>query len=781
MEEAHWLFQVKSEAAIMYFHSPYPEVRSVTSPHDDPNTPCETLRSYFLGMLFMGASTAINTFFYPRQPSINLGPNVLQILLVPCGWFLARVLPDRGFTLFGSRHSLNPGPWSFKEQVFCSILFDITDGFASVIDVFYVQKLPQYLKQDWVDFSYEILLALAVEFLGFGFAGLLRRFVVFPVDTIFPSVLPTLALSRALVVPETKKENIHGWKITRYRFFLMCGVAMYIWFWVPNFLFQALHAFNWMTWIAPQNLTLAIITGFYGGMGFNPLATFDWNVSGSGFLTTPFWSAMQTASGQVIAGLIMIGLYFSNTYWVGYMPINSNGAFDNTGVKYVANKIISNGQFDVAKYEKYSPPFYSASGVFTQGSWFAWVTLVVTYVTIRFWPGLKRAYKGMWRSLRHTESVYKGHNDAHTRMMRAYPEVPEWWFMVMLLIAFGFGVAAMEAWPTECPWWSILIVIAISSVILVPFTFILAQANVAVQSTGFYHILCGLIWKGQPQPLLLVSAFGINFTNGASSWIADLKMGHYAKLPPRALFRGQVIATLLHSFIFIGIVDWMLVAFDDGTLCTYANKEHFVCQTVNQLYTNTTEYGVFGTRNIFTLYPIMPYCFLLGAIVGITFATVQLQGHRIRDWCSRHWNPDKFERWDQKVFKRLSYLRGLNPAILWSGAHQWGGGTNLSWTINGLYLSFIFMFYIKRRFPEWWEKYNYLIESSFNVGVAFSGLTQELAFNFGKKAISLDWWGNTVSLAGMDYQLYNNNASLYTIPKPPGYFGPAKGQYPNKG
>jgi hypothetical protein len=41
---------------------------------------------------------------------------------------------------------------------------------------------------------------------------------------------------------------------------------------------------NWMTWIAPNNFALANITGSYGGMGFNPISTLDWNTAGSGAL-----------------------------------------------------------------------------------------------------------------------------------------------------------------------------------------------------------------------------------------------------------------------------------------------------------------------------------------------------------------------------------------------------------------------------------------------------------------------------------------------------------------
>lgn len=48
---------------------------------------------------------------------------------------------------------------------------------------------------------------------------------------------------------------------------------MFIYFWFPNYLFQALSYFNWITWIAPQNINLAAVTGSLGGLGVNPLPT----------------------------------------------------------------------------------------------------------------------------------------------------------------------------------------------------------------------------------------------------------------------------------------------------------------------------------------------------------------------------------------------------------------------------------------------------------------------------------------------------------------------------
>lgn len=108
-----------------------------------------------------------------------------------------------------------------------------------------------------------------------GLAGILRRLAVYPTEAVWPSALPTLALNRTLVNDDNKREKINGWSITRYRAFVYSGVFFLIWYWIPNQWFVALRLFSWMSWISPQNKNLAIVTGSYGGMGFNPFSSFD--------------------------------------------------------------------------------------------------------------------------------------------------------------------------------------------------------------------------------------------------------------------------------------------------------------------------------------------------------------------------------------------------------------------------------------------------------------------------------------------------------------------------
>lgn len=49
--------------------------------------------------------------------------------------------------------------------------------------------------------------------------------------------------------------------------------------------------------------------------------------------------------------------------------------------------------------------------------------------------------------------------------------------------------------------------------------------------------------------------------------------------------------------------------------------------------------------------------------------------------------------------------------VFWAGALNWTGGNNLSYATTGVYMAFVFMYYIKRHYLAWWEKYNYLLEA----------------------------------------------------------------------
>ncbi|CAJ2514139.1 Uu.00g022580.m01.CDS01 [Anthostomella pinea] len=522
-----------------------------------------------------------------------------------------------------------------------------------------------------------------------------------------------------------------------------------------------------------------MITGFWGGMGFNPWATFDWNVAGHGFLVTPFFSTAQQYVARVLSGLFIIGMYWGNTCWSAYMPINSNESFANDGKKYNVTRIANKAGdgVDLDAYKAYGPPFFSGANVFGQGAWFAWYPMTLFSVSIQHWDGLKKSAIEMYKGVRHRRSIYETFHDPHTRIMKAYPEVPDWWFACVLLLSLALGIVALTVWPLTVPVWALFAVVGISAIMLIPSVLLLASANIGMGFNALFQLLGGVWFVGKPEASIILTAFGQNFNAQADSYITDQKMGHYAKVPPRAVFRGQVISILCNCFIFVGMLDWMVVNFDNGALCQWSNAQHFVCADAVLVYASAIEYGAFGVKNMFELYPILPWCFFIGSVVGIAWGVSRRYVPAIRAYVQRRLPGDMSSTLEKYLFRPLSYLYWFEPAVFWTGALNWTGGNNLSYATNGLYVSFVFMCYIKRHYGAWWEKYNYLVEAGFGVGVALSAIVQTFAFAF--TGIELTWWGNTVSKAGVDYQAYNQNATLLTLPAS-GYFGPSPDQYPMK-
>lgn len=93
-------------------------------------------------------------------PDPGLSGAVIQILLFPCAKFLEFVLPDWGLTVYGVRHSLNPGPWTFKEQMFATITFNIAIYTTNSYGMILVQRSPIYYGLGFVTFGYQLMLTL---------------------------------------------------------------------------------------------------------------------------------------------------------------------------------------------------------------------------------------------------------------------------------------------------------------------------------------------------------------------------------------------------------------------------------------------------------------------------------------------------------------------------------------------------------------------------------------------------------------------------------------------
>ncbi|KAK6456525.1 OPT oligopeptide transporter protein-domain-containing protein [Scheffersomyces xylosifermentans] len=745
-----WDLQVRLEAVLIAYHSPYPQVRAVTDPFDDPTIPVETVRVYIAGIIWTAIGAVINQFFSQRQPAIELSSSVVQIFLYPTGVALQYILPKWRFKVWKYTIDLNPGPWSHKEQMLATLFYSVSGGTSYVSSYIHVQKMKIFYDNQWANFGFQTLLILSNNFLGFGFAGIFRKFFVYPVEALWPTLLPTVALNRALTVSE-KKESINGWVISKYTFFFITFASSFVYFWIPTYLFQALSYFNWMTWIKPDNFNLAAVTGSLSGLGLNPVPTFDINtILDNAALIIPFYTQFSSYIGSILSFFCIIAVYYSNYKWTAYLPINSNGLFTNTGHPYKVTAILDeNSLLDHKKYQEYGPPFYSASNLVSYGAIFALYPFAIVFE-------IGRSYKQVWKAIKDVilgfkslrRSNFEGFNDPHSKMMTAYKEVPDWIFLVVLVISLVLAIICVEVYPAQTPVWGIFFALGINFVFLIPINSIASRTGFSFGLNALVELIVGYALPGNGLALMFIKAFGYNIDGQAQNYITDQKMAHYVKIPPRALFRAQIISVFIASFIQLGIMNFQMNGGIDN-YCDPHNKQKFTCPGTRTYYSASVIWGVIGPKKVFNgLYPILQYCFLIGFLLAIPCLAVKWYGPR-------------------------KYTKYFEPSIIIGGFRIWAP-YNLTHITAGLYVSIVFMHYIKKKYEGWWQKYDYILSTGLTSGIAFSSIIIFFAVQYHHK--SLSWWGNDVPFLGVDggyFTLLNAKERA-----PDGYFGPRVGHFP---
>ncbi|ODV66347.1 OPT-domain-containing protein [Hyphopichia burtonii NRRL Y-1933] len=429
--------------------------------------------------------------------------------------------------------------------------------------------------------------------------------------------------------------------------------------WVSiDYLFQALSSFNWMTWIKPDNFNLASITGSESGLGLNPIPSFDWNVINyDKYLAIPFYSYLSQYIGMVIGFFAIVGVYRSEYYWTSYLPINSNSIFTNTGESYSVTEVLnSNNLLDKKKYDKVGPPFYSAANLVVYGAFSAIYPFAVLYETLANYKAYKKAFKGIAKTIKN--------NDPHSRMMGHYKEVPDWCFLCVLVISVVSAILCTKLYPTETPVWGVFSALGINLVFLIPLTTIYSVTGFQFGLNVLVELIVGYALPGNGLALMFIKALGYNIDGQAQTYISDQKMGHYAKIPPRAMFRWQMVSVFIASFISLAIINFITEHIEG--YCEPDNKLKFTCPQSRIFYSASIIWGDIGPKRVFNqLYPIIKYCYLLGFL--LVFPCIAF----------KKYGPNKLTKYFQ-------------PTLMIGGFLNYAP-FNLSDYTGGLYMSIAFM------------------------------------------------------------------------------------------
>jgi OPT family oligopeptide transporter len=202
-------------------------------------------------------------------------------------------MPSRNFRTFGLQWSLNPGAFNVKEHGLIVIMANAAfgTGAGNFTDTITAQRGFYGQNFGW---GFNILLGWSTQCIGFGIAGLMRKYLVEPSSMIWPQNLVNTSFIYALHDhSKTDPTKSNGWSISRYRYFFYVFAGSFVWYWFPGYsesrpilksmdVFEAnlptvaqfLSVFAFITWIKPKNVAINQLFGGWTGISLIPI-TFD--------------------------------------------------------------------------------------------------------------------------------------------------------------------------------------------------------------------------------------------------------------------------------------------------------------------------------------------------------------------------------------------------------------------------------------------------------------------------------------------------------------------------
>ncbi|KAH9447028.1 hypothetical protein Pst134EA_029013 [Puccinia striiformis f. sp. tritici] len=738
--------------------SPYPEVRASVSNIDDPEMPCLTFRAWVLGLFFVVVCGSLNMFFQLRYPAPFITPVIVQIISYPSGKLCATILPDEvyrlpgggdglkrtGFKGFldkiwprwlgaGTEWSLNPGPFNIKEHTVIAIMANAAVGPVYAVNMTLVME-KYYQRPPGPGFDFCI--AIATQLLGFALAGLTRRFLIWPASMIWPSNLVVCTLLNTF---HAEDDDGSDGSLTRFRFFMYVAVGAFVWYWIPGYLFTALSTFSWVCWLAPRNRLLNQMFGTVNGLGLS-LLTFDWSqiaYIGSP-LVVPWWAEVNVIIGFIFFFYILGPiLYYSNTWSQAYLPLGGTGVYDRYGQPYNTTKVVDlkTGSLNLTAYQEYSPLFLPTTFTAVYSIAFALATSAIVHTAL---------YHGhsIWDKIKNIKTEDE---DVHAKLMRNYPEVPDWWYWSYFLVFTIFSIIMIEVYDTGLPIWGLLLALFIALAYVLPGGFIFAMTSQQISINLVAEIIPGYLLPGKPLSNMLFKTFSVQSLLVGLAFIQDLKLGHYMKIPPRVTFVVQIVAAILSAFVQIAVKKFLVATVPD--LCDKHQANLLTCPNTSVFYSASVLWGLLGPHRQFgegTIYRPIVYFTLIGAILPIPIYLLT------------------------KRFPN-SWLKYANLPVLLLGACWIPPATPINYT-SWILVGFIFQYVLRRMKFRWWSKYNFVLSAGLDVGTVIGAIVIFFTLQLpkGGQLGTLNWWGNTVYLETDDFE-----GTPYLDPPAEG-FGPLK-------
>ncbi|PNT28994.2 hypothetical protein POPTR_006G003700v4 [Populus trichocarpa] len=557
--------------------SPIEQVKLTVPITDDPTLPCLTFRTWVLGIACCALLAFVNQFFGYRQNILYVTSVSAQIALLPIGRLMESVLPNKFIRFPRTKWalSLNPGPFNIKEHVLITIFANAGSNNVFAVGIITIVKAFYHGRIDAIP---AMLLTQTTQLLGYGWAGLFRKFLVDSPYMWWPSILVQVSLFRALHEVEIRRKG----GLTRLQFFLVVLVSSFAYYIVPGYLFQSVTALSFVCWIWKDSVTAQQVGSGLHGLGVDSFAI-DWST-------------------------------VTNSYGAKRFPIFSSHVFDAYGQPYDVSRVLNETTFEFNQpgYDGYSKVNLSIFFVYTYGLNFAILAAALTHVALFYereiWHQTKAAYQDKYA-------------DVHTRIMKKnYEVVPQWWFYSLLIIVIALTLLTCEGFgkQLQLPYWGVLLGVGLALMFTLPVGVLTATTNQQPELNVITELIIGYMYPGRLLANVTFKNYGYTSMSQAISFLSDFKLGHYMKIPPKSMFVVQIVGTLISSSVYFGTGWWLLTSVEN--ICDPSKLpegSQWTCPGVDVFYNASVIWGVVGPMRMFGrlgLYSKMNYFFLVGLL-----------------------------------------------------------------------------------------------------------------------------------------------------------------------
>ncbi|CAF1172317.1 unnamed protein product [Adineta steineri] len=499
----------------------FEEVGGTCSNRDNPDEICCTVRSIVIGIVFVIGISFLHQWTVYTYTSTYIGPMLAIIITYPVGHLWAYVIP-------------NAKPFTQKEHGLILVMTNVAWMYYLQFNFAVSAALP-ILENDKKNFANYFFLVLAFQFLGFGLAGVLRRFLVWPTEVIWPQNLPLIAILRTLHERKTTtKETTYGPAARRWSLketliqnkLLFFGIVVFLAFfyeWFPLYIMPFLSVFSWMCMFNLNNRLLGQLTAVRGLALAGGGLTLDWmkiTVYLGSPLILPGWALFNIAFGFVlIIWFIVPIVYGSNVRGVKTRPI--------AGVMFSGT---------------------TAMNLVTAFTSFAYLPCIFVHTFLFHGHNL-------WTQFR-TKSLGNTGNDMHNRLMSVYPQVPDWWYFILFAISLIMVcvICNQNGW---LPWYLVLLTLFINMMLVLPVGLVSSITGQFLHNAPVYYlgvmVSQGLNLGNESAKTYSFIVVGYILFIQSLALIQDMKLGHYLKIGPRYMLFAQALAGFVCSTFSVGM------------------------------------------------------------------------------------------------------------------------------------------------------------------------------------------------------------------------------------